>query len=135
MFMELLGIWLVIDVKEARHIVVFCKINLCFIPSDWSRGHHVGCLNGWYNTSKKCLNMAWQASLYLCLYDSFFTPIGRERRLCHVTRYAWRAHQSTYKELFTKGPHIFIAEGVFCWKKSLNNYNFCFLFFGGTKKC
>ena len=78
---------------------------------------------------------AWHAILRLCLKDSFFITIGREQRpgqLCHITRYARRARHSLKRSCLSEGgggPYHFIAWGVLCWKKSLNNYNVCIIYF------
>ena len=39
------------------YLYIIHKYLRQFILSYWSRGHHMGCLNGCYNTSKKCFNM------------------------------------------------------------------------------
>ena len=54
--------------------------------------------------------------------DNFFIPIGREQQAGTFV-----PQQSSYKELFTRGPNHFIAGGVLCCKKSLNNLLFVFI--------
>ena len=73
-----------------------------------------GCYNGWYNTSKKCWNMGlWHASLHLCLYF-----------VLHSYLYWSRAMAGTIvpHHMLRATPWRFMAGGVLCWKKSLNNY-------------
>ena len=74
----------------------------------------------------------WEvAPVLMLIKDSFFIPIGREHRpgqLCHITR---RAHHSLIRSCLPEGgggPYHFITGGVLCWKKSVNNYNFCIYF-------
>ena len=104
-----------------------------FRYSYWWRARHVGVFKLLILTSQKYWNMGVTCELAPVLIRQFFSFLlgdSNGRYSCATSRlqYAGRAQQSPHKEVFPRGPCHFIAGGVLCWKKSLNNYNFAFFF-------
>ena len=99
--------------------------------SYWWRARHVGVHKSLFMTSKKCWNIGMTRKLAPVLIRQFLHSYwSRAMAETVVPHHAIRAMRTAfhYKELFTRGPYHFIAGGVLCWKKSLNNYNFCMCF-------
>ena len=103
-----------------------------FCYSYWWRARHMDVYKPLVMTSKMCWNMGVTRELAPVLRGQFLHSYwSRATAGTAVPHDTIRATQTAfpYKELFTRGTYHFQAEGVLCWKKSLNNYNFAFILF------
>ena len=111
-----------------RSSITIHKYLRQFRYSYWWRARHVGVYKPLFMTSKKCWNMGVTCELAPVIKTVSWSRATAETIVAHpVIRATHFLIRSCLRE-GSGGLYHFIAGGVLCWKKSLNNYNFCIYF-------
>ena len=115
----------------------FLRNNMCNITnihkylrqfrySYWWRARHMGVYKPLFMTSKKC----WKLALVF-IRQFLHSYWSRATARTVVPHHAISTTHSLIRSCLPQGgegPYHFITDGVLCWKKSLNSYNFCIYF-------